>query len=144
MSNTIAITAKSTVTVDAVVFTNASYTKTHTTDTTITPPHGHHTLQTVTTSEEALSVGDCDISNATGYNYVALIYNRHATQTVTVKIKVAAVPTYFPIATIYPGGCFGPVLMNKLDGSSLGGIYLIASGAGTDCEVVVGEIGTPT
>jgi hypothetical protein len=103
----------------------------------------HHTVQAVGTSEEALSLGDVDNSNATGDEYMVQCINRDPTNYVEVLVKYAATPSYWVIGKMRPGEPWGPVRLPKLDGSSLGGIYLKANTASCDVEVVTFEAGDP-
>jgi hypothetical protein len=98
-----------------------------------------HQTQSAATSETALDVGGCDITNATGNSYWVKLRNLDSTNFVTVKVKYTAGPLYWPVGLMYPGQMWGPVLMPKLDGSSLGGIYLDADAVACNVEVTVVE-----
>lgn len=139
MANEISLTVKMTATKSGTSVTNYTSTKAQT----MAGAAMHHTTQEVSTSEEALSVGDVDITNSTGADYIVLLRNASpGAEIITVKIKVAAVPTYFECGHMYPGE-FWHSRMPKLDGSSLGGIYLISSAATGVVEVEVVECGSP-
>lgn len=141
MANEIGFTAKLTVQKSGVTVTQQTSTKTQSMATALTKLH--HTVQSVGTSEESVSVGDVDISNATGDQYLVLFYNRNATNYVEVSVKYAATPSYWVIGVMRPGEPWGPARIPKLDGSSLGGLFLKANTAACDVEVTVCEAGTP-
>jgi hypothetical protein len=103
----------------------------------------HHTTQAVGTSEEAVSIGDIDNSNATGDEYIVQLVNRDSTNYVEVKVKYAATPSYWTIGVMRPGEPWGPARVPKLDGSSLGGLFLKANTAACNVEVVACEAGDP-
>ncbi len=145
MANEFSLTAKLTATKNSVSVTQSVSTKTQSMETTAGIEYLHHTVQAVSTSEEAVSTGDVDITNATGQDYFLLLYNRGTTASsyVTVRIKITAGPTYIDAGRMYPGEPFGPIRAKKLDGSSLGGYYLVSSSGTQDVEVTVAEAGDP-
>lgn len=140
MANEISITAKIAATKNSVTVTNAVSTKTQTMSSTST--YLSHIAQEVETSREAVSIGDVDISNATGLEYLLLLANRDSTNYVTVEVKTGA-STYQTCGIIRPGEFWGPVRLPKLDASGYGGIYLTANTATCEVEVVAVEAGDP-
>ena len=98
--------------------------------------------QTVGTSREAVDVGDCDITNATGEEYILQLYNHDETNFVTVEVQTGAA-TYWTVGIIRPGETWGPNRLPKLDGSGYGGIFMDADTADCDVTVVASEAGVP-
>lgn len=142
MADEVQTTFKVTATKNSVTITNAVSTITHTMQGSLDKLH--HTIQGVGTSEEALSVGDVDITNATGDEYGILVVNRDGTNFVQLKKKTAATPTYWEVTKLEPGeGTLIP-RAPKIDGSSLGDYYLVADTAACNCEVCVWELGAIT
>lgn len=141
MANEITLTAALQASKNSVKVVNSTTAKIQNMETVKT--HMTHEIQNVGTSEEALDVGDVDITNATGGEYMVLLFNRDATNYVSVEVKYAATPSYWVIGIMRPGEPWGPVRLPKLDGSSLGGIYLKANTAACDVEIVVVEGGNP-
>jgi len=144
MANEITLTARLAVSKNGMTVQNATYTKTQSIESTITYPRKQNADQVVGTSDEALALGDIDITNATGKDYMVLLRNQDAAAIVEVKVKSAATPTYTVIGRMYPGETWGPCRMEKLDASDLGGIYLDSDTADTPVEVVASEVGDPT
>ena len=140
MAKTIAFTAKLTLTEDVVTLSNASSTKTQTRESTLTAIH--QTLQNVGTAREAVSLVDINITNATGAEYVVLLFNRDATNFVTVEQQTGAA-TYAIIGKMLPGEPYGAHRRPKLDVSGYGGLFLTANTAACNVEVVASSAGNP-
>lgn len=141
MANEITLTAKLSATKNSVTVTNAVYTKPQTMEGAL--EHMYHAVQEVGTSEEAVELGDVDITDATGHEYMLLLINRDDTNYVSVKVKYAADPLYWTIGVMLAGESWGPVRLPTLTAASLGGIYLDADTADCAVEVVACEAGNP-
>lgn len=146
MASEVQFTAKIAAAKLSVSMTNLVSTKTQNMQAaTFVAQHMQHNVQAVGASEEALDVGDVDISNATGGDYAVLLFNRDTgLNYVEVKYKITAGPTYWIAAKLLAGECFLAGRVPKLDGSSLGGIYLKSSSGTQNVESLVVEMGDPT
>lgn len=98
-----------------------------------------------TSSREAVQVGDVDVAAggapapATD-NYWIRLQNNDSTNFVTVEVQTGAA-TYWALAVMGPGDCFGPVKMIRTDGSGYGGLFVTANTAACDVEVVACDCG---
>lgn len=140
MASEIQLTAKLNAAKNSVTVANAVSTKTQTMASTLDKLH--HTVQAVSTSREALSLGDVDNSNATGDEHIVLLFNRGETYNVKVEVKTGA-STYQQSGLMRPGEPWGPVRMQKLDASGYGGLYLTSVTGDSDVEVVACAAGDP-
>lgn len=147
MANEITLTAKILATKNSVSVTNSVSTKVQSMAASTGFGGGaaedvaHHT-QNVGTSREAVDLVDVDNSNATGGEYILMLYNRDDTNFVTVEINTGS-SAYFQVGLMRPGEPWGPVRMQKLDASGYGGIFLDADTAACQVEVLAIEAGDP-
>jgi|GEM_PF-5379200 hypothetical protein len=100
----------------------------------------HHTVQSVGfAAKEILSVGDVDVTK----QYWVLLYNRDATNFVTVYLRKDVTPTDVDAGIILPGEPYGPVRM-QLQTGGYPVMYLQADTAACNVEVVVTDGGNPS
>ena len=140
MANEIELTSKLSATKGGVTVVNVTTTKRQTMST--TADDMIEGTQVIPTSETALDVGDVDITNATGDEYIVQLYNADSTNYVSVLIKTGS-STYSNPMLMRPGESWGPNRIAKLDGSGYGGIYLKADTASCRIGKVVVEAGDP-
>jgi hypothetical protein len=147
MANEISLTAKLSVSKGSVSIANAISTKTQSMASTTGFGGGaaddmcHHT-QNVGTTREAIDLVDVDNTNATGGEYILLLYNRDATNYVTVEVQTGAA-SYWTVGIMRPGESWGPNRLPKLDGSGYGGVFCDADTAACRVEVLACEAGDP-
>lgn len=140
MANEISLTFKLQAAKGGSTIVNATTTKTQTMASTAAAMQ--HGTQNVGTTREALNVGDVDITNATGGEYIVLLRNMDATNFCTVELNYGS-GTYYQVGLMRPGEGWGPVRMQKLDGSGYGGLFLDFDTAAGKIEVLATEAGDP-
>lgn len=140
MANEITITSKLNASKGGVTVTNATTTKTQTMST--TAEDMEHGTQNVGTAREALNVGDVDITNATGDQYIVHLRNMDDTNFCTVEVQTGA-STYAEHSILLPGEFSGAIRRNKLDGSGYNGLFLKFDTAAGQVERIVVEAGDP-
>jgi len=100
----------------------------------------HHTIQSVGSgAKEIPSVGDVDVTK----QYGVLLYNRDATNFVTVYVRKDVTPTDTEAGKMLPGEPWGPVRM-PAQAAGYPVIYMQADTAACDVEVTVVDLGDPT
>ncbi len=142
MAKTIVFTAKLVLTEGDVVMLNSKTDKTQLRESTLTAIH--HTIQSVAGTEEALSVGDVNVSYASGSDYVIQLWNRDTGAGYVEVLTETAAGTYDHMGKMLAGEPFGPIRRAKNENGSFGGIFLRGSDAGPrDVEVLVSSAGDP-
>lgn len=141
MANEITIQSKLTATKGGSSVTNYTSDFTITMESTLTKMT--NLVQGVGTTREAVDVGDVDITNATGAQYLLQLTNNDATNFVLLEVQTGA-STYWTVGVMLPGESWGPVRLPKLDGSGYGGIFMDADTAACDVNVVAVAAGDPT
>lgn len=100
----------------------------------------HHTVQSVGFgAAEDLSVGDVDVTK----QHCILLYNRDATNFVTVYVRKDVTPTDTAIGVMLPGEPFGPFRAPAQAGG-YPKFRMQADTAACDVEVTVMDAGNPT
>ena len=140
MANEISLQFKLQAAKNGATIVNATTTKTQTMASTATSMT--HLTQNVGTSREAVDLGDVDNSNATGGEYLVLLRNMDDTNWCMVELNHGS-SAYYQVGLMRPGECWGPVRMQKLDGSGYGGLFLDFDTAGGEIEVLACEAGDP-
>ena len=99
----------------------------------------HHTVQSVGfAANEDLSTGDVDLTK----QYLVLLYNRDATNFVSVIVRKDVTPTEVTVGIMLPGEPFGPVRAPAQSGG-YPKYRLQAAVAACDVEVTVTDAGDP-
>lgn len=141
MAKTIAFTAKVLLTEGDITMTNAASTFTQTRASTLTAIH--HTTQSVADAAEALSVGDVNISNGSGDEYIVQLWNRSTGSGYVEVLRETSAGGYDHIGLMRAGEPF-QCRSAKNEHASYGGIFLRGSTAGPwQVEVLVSSAGDP-
>lgn len=140
MANEITLGFKLQASKNGTTVVNATQTKTQSMASTATAMT--HITQAVGTSREAVELGDVDNSNATGGEYIVCLRNMDDTNFCIVELNHGS-SAYYQVGLLRPGECWGPVRMQKLDGSGYGGLYLDFDTAAGEIEVIACEAGDP-